>query len=236
MEERQARHTASSDPSKPKSPSSRNKSKQEREQEREVSDEEESKIQQAILDAEPQLRERLQRIVQHHTSIEAEFEGEHDQVEALLASSRTDLTALRDRAVAIVGLHKRLNDIIRQSDGQGLYAEIKRMEAQLRSTPEGSVRDALKGALESTQRTHAQWRAAIDKQSQIEAVLTIIETNLQEFKLAMELRKADAAMSSSSAGLEVNELQARLAAAGQACDELVGRQTSSTKRRRRRSK
>ncbi len=35
MEERQARHTASSDPSKPKSPSSRNKSKQEREQERE---------------------------------------------------------------------------------------------------------------------------------------------------------------------------------------------------------
>jgi len=199
-------------------------------QERALADNE---IQQAIIQAEPHLQPRLQRIIHHHGAIEAEFEGEHDAVEAILASSRGDLTALRDRAVSLVKLHRRLRDIIASSDGKGLMADIKRMEAQLKHTPEGSVRDALQTARESTERTHGQWRQAIEKQQQIDAVLTIIETNLQEFKLAMELRKADAAMSSKAAGPEVNELQARLAAAGQACDELVGRKTSTRRRRRR---
>jgi hypothetical protein len=38
----------------------------------------------------------------------------------------------------------------------------------------------------------------------------------------MELRKADAAMGAETAGPEISELQARLVAAGEACDELVG--------------
>jgi hypothetical protein len=200
------------------------------EQERALADDE---IQQAIIQAEPHLQQRLHRIVHHHAAIEAEFEGEHDEVEAILASSRGDITALRDRAVSLVKLHRRLRDIIASSDGKGLMADIQRMETRLKHTPEGSVHDALQTAKESTERTHGQWRQAIEKQQQIDAVLTVIETNLQEFSLAMELRKADAAMSSKAAGPEVNELQARLAAAGQACDELVGRKTSTRRRRRR---
>ncbi|MBW2455354.1 MAG: hypothetical protein JRI68_12620, partial [Deltaproteobacteria bacterium] len=152
-------------------------------------------------------------------------------VERILTSSRDDLEALRDRAVAMVTLHGRLRRIILQSDGRGLYNEIERIDNQLKGTSDGSVRDALEGALASTKRTHEQWKAAIDKQSQIEAVLTIIETNLQEFKLAMELRKADAAMSSQASGLDVSELQSRLTAAGQACDELVGRKRARRRRR-----
>ncbi len=192
---------------------------------------EEGELNQAIAQAEPQLQGRLHRIIQYHASIEAEFEGEHDAVERILASSQDDLEALRDRAVAMVKLHSRLRNIILQSDGRGLYNEMERLQKQLQSRPEGSVRDALEAALASTQRTHEQWKAAIDKQSQIEAVLTIIETNLQEFKLAMELRKADAAMSSHATGPDVSELQARLTAAGQACDELVGRKRARRRRR-----
>lgn len=196
----------------------------------------EEALEAAILRAEPHLQQRLRRIVHHHAAIEAEFQGEFDEVEAILASSRDDLTALRDRAVSIVILHSRLRDIIASSDGPRLWADIKRMDEKLKHTPEGAVRDALESAKEASERTHGQWRQAIEKQQQIDAVLTIIETNLQEFKLAMELRKADAAMSSKAAGPEVSELQARLAAAGQACDELVGRKTSSRRRRRRVSK
>jgi len=107
------------------------------------------------------------------------------------------------------------------------------MEAQLQRSPEGPVRDALLAAKESTERTHTQWRAAVDKQMQIGSVLTVIETNLQEFKLAMELRKADAAMGSQTSGTEVSELQSRLAAAGEACDELVGRSSQTGARRAR---
>jgi len=192
---------------------------------------EQGELNQIIAQAQPQLQHKLQRIVQYHASIEAEFVGELDAVERILATSRDDLEALRDRAVAMVKLHGRLRAIILQSDGRGLYNEIERMDKQLQATPEGSVRDALEAALASTKRTHEQWKAAIDKQNQIEAVLTIIETNLQEFKLAMELRKADAAMSSQASGLEVSELQARLTAAGQACDELVGRKRARRRRR-----
>jgi hypothetical protein len=192
---------------------------------------EEGELNQAIAQAEPQLQGRLKRIIQYHASIETEFEGEHDAVERIMASSQDDLEALRDRAVALVKLHSRLRKIILQSDGRGLYNEMERLQKQLQSRPEGSVRDALEAALASTQRTHEQWKTAIDKQSQIEAVLTIIETNLQEFKLAMELRKADAAMSSHATGPDVSELQARLTAAGQACDELVGRKRARRRRR-----
>jgi hypothetical protein len=65
-------------------------------------------------------------------------------------------------------------------------------------------------------------------------VLTLIENSLQEFKLAMELRKADAALGSRATGRDVSELQSRLIAAGQACDELVGRAPSTARGRQRR--
>jgi len=39
----------------------------------------------------------------------------------------------------------------------------------------------------------------------------------------MELRKADAALGAGSTAPDVTELQSRLAAAGEACDELIGR-------------
>ena len=107
------------------------------------------------------------------------------------------------------------------------------MERELARTPEGPVRDALLAAHESTERTLKQWTAALEKQHQIRSVLTVIESNLQEFKLAMELRKADAAMGANQ-GHNVNELQQRLIAAGRACDELVGRTSIMGDRRSRR--
>ena len=181
-------------------------------------------IQRAIYEAEPELRPILERILHYHGTIEAAFaDGIDDPVEAILQNSRQDLVALRDRAVSMVKLHRRLREIIQQSDGRWLEQEVRRMETELSHTPEGGVRSALEAAKESTERTLVQWRAAVDKQSQIRSVLTMIESNLQEFKLAMELRKADAAMGSQAATPEVSELQARLAAAGEACDELVGR-------------
>lgn len=193
----------------------------------------EGELQQVIISADPKLRQRLQRIVQHHAMIEATFvDGVSGPVESILNASRPDLAALRDRAVAMVKLYGRLDAIIRQSDGQGLAREIRRMETELEQMEDSSLRDAMEAALKSTQRTHEQWLAAIDKQQQIESVLTIIETNLQEFKLAMELRKADAALGSQQAGPEVSELQARLTAAGQACDELVGRKSERRRSRR----
>jgi hypothetical protein len=68
----------------------------------------------------------------------------------------------------------------------------------------------------------------------VENVLTLIENSLQEFKLAMELRKADATLGSATAGRDVSDLQSRLIAAGQACDELVGRAPSTARARERR--
>ena len=56
--------------------------------------------------------------------------------------------------------------------------------------------------------------------------------SLEEFKLAMALRKADVIEGVDSAA-NVSELQARLSAAGEACDELVGRATAEPRRARR---
>ncbi|MEJ7731953.1 MAG: hypothetical protein WKG00_22425 [Polyangiaceae bacterium] len=209
---------------------------------KQLQDEEQSKgaqlaageIQRVVYEAEPEIRPVLERILHYHATIEAAFaDGIDDQVEAILQNSRPDLLALRDRAVAMVKLYRRLREIIQQSDGRWLEQEVRRMESQLQRAPEGAVRDALLAAKESTERTLAQWRAAVDKQMQVGSVLTVIETNLQEFKLAMELRKADAAMGSQTTGTEVSELQARLSAAGEACDELVGRSSVTSARRSR---
>jgi hypothetical protein len=190
-----------------------------------------NEVQRVVWAANPQLRQRLERVLQYHSQIEAVFDdGIDDPIESILQGSRADLKALRDRAIAMTKLHGRLGQIIQQSDGNGLYQEAQRLTRELGQTPDGSVREALEAALESTKETLTQWRAAGDKQRQIESVLTIIESNLQQFKLAMELRKADAAMGSASAGEKVSELQARLQAAGEACDELVGRTTEKRRR------
>jgi hypothetical protein len=59
----------------------------------------------------------------------------------------------------------------------------------------------------------------------------LIENNFQEFKLAMELRKADAALGGDISGADVSELQSRLMAAGDTCDEIVGRASTVPHRR-----
>jgi len=190
-----------------------------------------AEVQRVVWAASPGLRPKLERILYYHGQIEAVFEdGIDDPIESILQGSREDLGALKDRAIAMTKLHGRLGQILQQSDGHGLYQETQRLRRELGQTPEGSVRDALEAALESTEQTLAQWRTAAEKQRQVESVLTIIESNLQQFKLAMELRKADAAMGSSTAGEKVSELQARLQAAGDACDELVGRKTARRRR------
>jgi hypothetical protein len=197
---------------------------------------EQDAIQRAVWEAEPEMRPMLERILHYYGSIEMAFDdGIDDRVEAILQNSRPDLRALRDRAVSMVKLHRRLREIIQQSDGRWLDQEVRRMAAELERTPEGPVHDALVAAKESTERTLAQWLSAIEKQKQVRSVMTVIESNLQEFKLAMELRKADQALGAVASGTDVSELQARLAATGQACDELVGR-TSQVPRRARRSR
>ena len=189
-----------------------------------------------VATADPSLQPILQRILFYHQSIEAAFvDGIDDSVEAILQNSRGDLAALRDRALAMVQLFQKLTQIIHQSDGRWLASEVDRMDRELAATPEGAVRDALAAARGSTQRALDQWQAAIDKQRQVKSVLTVIESNLQEFKLAMELRKADAVLSNQAAAPDVSELQARLAAAGQACDELVGRDEPRRRTTRRRA-
>jgi hypothetical protein len=194
----------------------------------------EEAIQRAVFESEPELRPILERIVHDHASIEAAFEeGIDDQIESLLQSSRSDLRALRDRAIAMVKLHRRLRDTIRQSDGRWLDHEVRRMSAELQQTPEGAVRDALLAAKESMERRLSQWLAAVEKQKQVRSMMTVIESSLQEFKLAMEIRKADHALGAVASGTEISELQARLSAAGQACDELVGRASPAPRHARR---
>jgi hypothetical protein len=193
-------------------------------------------IQQAIYQADPEVKPLLERILFYHSNIDAAFaDGIDDQVEAILQSSRPDLKALRDRAIAMSKLHRRLREIVQQSDGRWLHQEVQRMDGELSRTAAGAGRDALAAARESTARTLAQWQTAVDKQTQVRSVLTMIESNLQEFKLAMELRKADAAMGAQTAGADVSELQSRLTAAGEACDELMGRQAPGARRRVKRS-
>jgi len=194
-------------------------------------------VQHTIEAADPEIRAVLQRILGYHAQIDYAFaDGIDDQVEAILQSSRDDLGALKDRAISMTKLYRRLKEIIQQSDGRWLSSEVQRMDGELKRAQDGPSRDALLAAREATARTLAQWQAAIDKQNQIRNVLTMIESSLQEFKLAMELRKADAVLGSQEAGPEVSELQARLQAAGDACDELVGRQSASPRDRVRRAR
>jgi hypothetical protein len=127
-------------------------------------------------------------------------------------------------------LYQKLGIIIQQSDGRWLASEVGRMERELKHAEDPSVREAMEAAKRSTERTLQQWEAAVHKQKQVRSVLTVIESNLHEFKLAMELRKADVAMNENTEAPDVSELQARLAATGQACDELVGRSSASRSR------
>ena len=192
-------------------------------------------VQAVIWNADPQIRPVLERVVWYYDTIEAVFnDGHTDTVEAVLQGSRTDLKALRDRALAMAKLYVRLRTIIQQSDPRYLQSEIERMEKELQRTQPGATHDVLSAAKASTERTLAQWQAAVDKQRQITGVLTMIESNLQEFKLAMELKKADAAIGAETAGTpNVSELQSRLQAATEACDELVGGGTRGRRRARR---
>ena len=190
-------------------------------------------LQQVVWNAAPEIRPVLERIVATHQAIEAVFtDGIDDSVERILDSSRDDLRALRDRAVKMGDLYRRLGEVIQQSDGRRLYDEMNRLKAQLGRMPDGPAKKAQQEAFESAERTYGQWHAAIEKQNQVKNVLTVIEKNLEEFKLAMALRKA-AAIDGESGATNVSELQARLSAAGEACDQLVGRQSGEFQRARR---
>jgi hypothetical protein len=198
-------------------------------------DREQAEMARLIAAAEPAIRAQLERCFGLYDAIEAVFsDGIDDDVEAILQNSRGDLATLRTRAVSMLKLHQRLGAIVQQSNESALHAELKRLDRQLPGTAEGPVRDGMLAARESTVRALEQWRNASDKQMQVANVLTLIENSLQEFKLAMELRKADAALGSATAGRDVSELQSRLIAAGQACDELVGRAPSPARGRQRR--
>ena len=188
-------------------------------------------LEQVVAWADPDIRAQIQRILYTYDNIEAVFlDNQTDAVERILESSRDDLRELRDRAVTMVKLYQRLRQIVQGSDGPWLTHELNRLGAESAQAPPGPVRDALEEAKRSTERALGQWRAAIDKQQQIRSMLTVIETNLQEFKLAMELRKADAAMGAQAEMPNVTELQGRLVAAGEACDELVGQKRAQRMR------
>jgi hypothetical protein len=185
--------------------------------------------------AHPEIRPVLLRIIATHASIEEGFaEGAGDAVERVLQGSRDDLRALRDRALKLVDVYKRLSDVIRQSDGRRLDDEVHRLQAALARMPAGPARQAQEEACASAERTYTQWQTALDKQRQVGSVFTIIEKNLEEFRLAMALRKVDA-LEGEDGTTNVSELQGRLTAAVEACDQLVGR-TSPTARRARRAR
>ncbi len=186
-----------------------------------------------VASAHPEIRPMVERIVALHASIEAVFtDGIDDSVERILDGSRGDLRALRDRATRTVELYRRLGEVIHQTDGHRLFAELNRLHAEVSQLPPGPAQKARQEALSSSERAYAQWRAAVDRQHQVHSVLTVIEKNLEEFKLAMALRKADVIEGGPEA-TNVSELQARLVAAGQACDELVGRSSGETRAGRR---
>ncbi len=187
-------------------------------------------LQELSFQAHPEIRPVLARIVATHASIEAGFaEGGGDSVDRLLQSSRDDVRALRDRAFKLVEVHKRLSDVIQQSNGRRLYDEMNRLSEALARMPAGPARQAQAEACESAERTYTQWRTAVDKQQQIASAFTVIEKNLEEFRLAMALRKADA-VEGDGAATNVSELQGRLTAAVEACDQLVGRTSASARR------
>ncbi len=190
-------------------------------------------LEQIAFFADPEIRPIFERILAVHASIEAVFtDGIDDDVERILDGSRGDLSALRDRAAKLVELYRRLGEVVVQSDGQRLYDEMHRLKQEVARLPEGGARRAREEARQSAERTYAQWHAAYERRAQITSALTVIEKNLEEFKLAMALRKADVADGSAGA-TNVSELQERLTAAGQACDELVGRTPSEPQRARR---
>lgn len=192
-----------------------------------------SAITSIVSSAPDELRPIAERVVANYDAIEQYFtDGISDQVEAVLQTSLGDLEALRDRAVSLVGLHNQLSGILRQVDVYALNSELQRTTSQLQASPPGQASEALLAAQESTQKAIAKYQAAQQKQQQVRNVMTVIDTSLQEFKLAMELRKADATLSSDSGAPDVSELQLRLEAAGQACDELVG----GTRRARQRAR
>lgn len=188
-------------------------------------------LDQVVANAHPEIRSQLERILAVHASIEAVFtDGIDDSVERILQSSRPDLRALRDRAATMVELYRKLGEVLTQTNGHRLYDELQRLKRDVGRAPAGPERRAQEEALASTERAYGQWYTASQRQGQVKSVLTVIEKNLEEFKLAMALRKADALEGESGAS-NVSELQARLAAAGQACDELVGRSSASESRR-----
>jgi hypothetical protein len=176
-----------------------------------------------VANASSEIRPVLERIVGTHASIEAGFAGgTDDTVERLLQGSRDDLRALRDRALKLVDVYRQLSEVIQQSNGQRLYDEMTRLNATLARMHAGPARKAQEEACASAERTYTQWHNAVDKQRQIGSVFTVIEKNLEEFRLAMALRKVDA-LEGEDGTTNVSELQARLTAAGEACDQLVGR-------------
>jgi hypothetical protein len=190
-------------------------------------------LERVAWNADPEIKATFERILAVYASIEAVFaDGIDDEVERILDGSRADLRALRDRAAKMVELFHRLGEVIHQSDGRRLYDEMNRFRYEVEQMPEGPDRRAREEARQSAERTYAQWHAAYERRNQVKSVLTVIEKNLEEFKLAMALRKADIADGGEGAA-NVSELQARLSAAGEACDELVGRPSGETRRARR---
>jgi hypothetical protein len=189
---------------------------------------------QALWTAHPDINPILERVLVTHAAIDAVFhDGIDDSVERILEASRGDLRSLRDRAVKMVELYRRLTEVIQQSDGLRLFKEMNRLKAEVERLPRGPGRKAEEEALASAERTYNQWHGAVEKQKQVKSVLTVIEKNLEEFKIAMALRKAAALDGESGDGTSnVSELQARLAAAGEACDELVGRPSEPGRARR----
>ncbi|MEY4544330.1 MAG: hypothetical protein RL685_525 [Pseudomonadota bacterium] len=196
---------------------------------------EQDELSQVLATAEPGIRAQLERCLQLYATTEAVFhDGVQDSVEGLLQSSLGDLAALKRRAVSMGKLHQRLSLVVQSSNADTLWHDIQRMDHQLARSEEGKVREALLAARESSAQALAQWQGARDKLAQVSSVLTLIENSLRQFKLGIELRKADAAMGSNATEHDVSELTARLMAAGQACDELVGGMSSAEAPRERR--
>jgi hypothetical protein len=168
---------------------------------------EQNDLSMVLATADPLLRTQLERCLDLYATTEAVFrDNVNDSVEDLLKSSLGDLEALKRRAVAMVKLHQRLTVVVQSSNAENLAQDVRRMDREL----------------------------AQEKRSQVASVLTLIENSLREFKLGVELRKADATIGGSTAEHDVSELSARLIAAGQACDELVGGASSPEPVRRQR--
>jgi len=196
---------------------------------------EQDELSRLLVTSEPEMRAQLERCLSLYAAIDVQFsDGIDDAVEAVLQNSRGDLATFKARAIDMVKLYHRLSAVVRESNANALMAEVRRMDQNLSRLTEGSVRDALLAARESSVRMLEQWQDAFAKRQQVASVLTLIENNLQEFKLAMELRKADATLGTAASGPDVSDLQARLTAAGQACDELVGRSARGRSSRERR--